>query len=192
MKKNFAEVGGNSIFASSIPFGECSSAMALHLRSCNGNLKYPTNVTFNECGGNEIETFHQVFKRNKDKGSLKVIPGKPTEHFNKDNGPVLSLAYRPIIATSIVTVDPAYKIIDSNKIILHGQPGTTATLKLYFKQYVASIEVELSDCPQGYVNMHGACECSHDQTPSELPNPYFYHGISRCDNKNFQAFLLGR
>ena len=86
-------VGGNSIFASSIPFGECPSTMALHLTSCNGNLKYPIIVTFNECGGNEIETFPQVYKRNEDKGSLKLITGKPTELFNKDNGPVLNLAY---------------------------------------------------------------------------------------------------
>ena len=65
---NFAEVGGNSIFASSIPFGECSSAMALNLRSCNGNLKYPPSMNVE---GMKLRHFTKFSKEIKIKALLK-------------------------------------------------------------------------------------------------------------------------
>ena len=74
----------------------------------------------------------------------------------------------------------------NNKFQIRGQPNDTGHLEigtLYFRNLTVGIDVSLSACPPGFININNSCFCSADHDSDH------YYGIIRCDNKEFVASL---
>ena len=127
-------------------------------------------------------------------GSLKAIPGR------KVTIPIIALSdfeqpdvgiYHVSTNNSNVTVDQTSQYISDNKIQLYGKPGSKALVilnKPICRTLRAKIEVEMLECPPGYVSVpvsHSSnkslvtCICGSSTNQS-------YKGILRCD-ENYQA-----
>ena len=85
-----------------------------------------------------------------------------------------------------IFVDPAYTVITNNSIVLHGQPGDSGYIQLStvgVRNIAIPVNATLDECPPGYI-LHGdVCFCS-----ASFPEDH-YHGIWRCDEGKFRAFV---
>ena len=118
------------------------------------------------------------------------VPGKATNLFNNRQIPAINVEYQAVVESMDfeIKVDPAYKTVSNNEIVLLGRPNSTGFLKLLFNEFVMSVEVKLEDCPPGYNYTENtkACVCSADLSQDDLINVY---GISRYNKTIFQAYV---
>ena len=91
---------------------------------------------------------------------------------------------------STISINSAHAVITDKNIILYGKPKDNGTVELTTastRKKVATLKVEMSECPPGYViegdERHKFCECSADTKNKS------YIGIERCNNSLFQAYV---
>lgn len=123
-----------------------------------------------------------------------IIPGKETTLNISLLDEAEFLITRPVYKVNVisednsVTVGPEYSIITSNRIKLHGLPGSEGTLRITILSHQdtsLSFDIHLQKCPPGYLyeNTSRTCICSaNTNTP--------YLGIQRCNLTTFQANLV--
>ncbi len=73
-------------------------------------------------------------RKNSNTSEIKsIIPGKPTELFNdRSSNHLINIDYKVVSYESDITVNPAYKSISNDEIVLHGRPGSRGLLRLFF------------------------------------------------------------
>ena len=131
-------------------------------------------------------------KTNPINGYVLFIPGKVTELplklIDELCGEIFFHVSVQVLRSEhgTILVDPAYTVITNNRIVLHGQPGDSGTIQLStvdVRNIAIPVNVTLDECPPGYV-LHGdVCKCS-----ATSPKDH-YHGIWRCDERQFRAYI---
>ena len=148
-KNNSAREGGLSIFSSSINLTECSNitmSMACAGDTDNSNIQF----SFDSCRSKEIETLSQMFRNKGNKGipynQMCIVPGKAT---NLSSNSQIHVEYQADVESMDSEINPAYKTVSNNEIVLLGKPNSTGLLKLLFNEFVLSVQVKLEECPPG-------------------------------------------
>ena len=124
------------------------------------------------------------------RGQLHFIPGKleklPLKLVDDLCGEIMFHVSVQVISGT-VSVDPAYSIITTNSIVLHGRPNDSGTIHLStvgVRYKAISVNVILDECPPGfYPHSNKTCICS-----AHCPS-YHHPGIERCDNQQFRAYV---
>ncbi len=152
------------------------------------------HFNFSKCDSKEIQTYAQM-RKNSNTSEIKfIIPGKLTELFNdSSSNPLINIDYKVVSYESDITVNPAYKSISNDEIVLHGRPGSRGLLRLFFSELVLSVTVELCKCPPGYFLDNKttliSCKCPTDSQENSNFNADHYTGITKCNSSEFQAYL---
>ena len=130
---------------------------------------------------------------------IKIIPGKDT-HLNltayDDLGQPISTKYQ-VSTTGAISLDKNYIELSNSSIKLHGQSGSKGTMKLTALGILGIfeiIDVELDNCPPGYVlandpaaSMEPSCFCGSQYNATTKKK--YYEAIIYCDNLHFSAKL---
>ena len=130
---------------------------------------------------------------------IKIIPGKDT-HLNltayDDLGQSITTNYHVSI-TGAISLDKNYIELSNSSIKLHGQSGSKGTLKLTALGILGIfelIDVELDNCPPGYVlakdpaaSMEPSCFCGSMNNATTKRK--YYEAILCCNNLKFSAKL---
>ena len=86
-----------------------------------------------------------------------------------------------------ITIDPAYSQVSKNTIKFYGNAsGSTGHLQLETERASLIIKITLSECPPGFLNNGGSCECSESESK--------YEGISSCEGNRsllVRGFWIG-
>ena len=187
---NLASQGGKSIFSSSLNLRSCRTNILIRT-SCQVNKSQSNTIhlNFNECRENELEPLGLL---NNSTIQRSIVPGKPTKLFTSKNIPTLRQVDQVTIEPNDSEVVVSLLSIYSNEIILYGKPGNNATIKLYLKDMVLSVDVHLKVCPPGFIYdpPTKVCMCSDYYAQSKESNRYSYKGIRRCDANTFQAYIM--
>ena len=87
-----------------------------------------------------------------------------------------------------IRIDPAYSQVSKNTIKFLGNTSRSSTgyLQLETERASLTIKITLSECPPGFINSRGSCECSESESK--------YEGISSCKDKRsllVRGFWIG-
>ena len=146
----------------------------------------------------DLSTFENNVTTRKKK--ISAMPGKlidlnltTTDEFSNE---VAAIYHVSIIntdsASSPVTTDSKFTYVSNSKVRLYGNPGQKVTLHLEsttIHHIALEIEVDIVDCPPGYIfqqedeQRKKICVCSSETNSS-------YSGISFCSRTEFHAYLL--
>ena len=92
----------------------------------------------------------------------------------------------PLYATLLSRSDTSLRLIDSytanNKLLIHGRPFSKGQLNLvtiYFRNLSFTMDIEVSQCPPGFINVNGTCTCA-----SQIEEDHYY-AIQFCNEKTF-------
>ena len=170
-RRNHAGSGrGHHIYVSS--FASCKVfCKNTSIYDCIGNFTFDDQA-------NSTATLPKQFSLNTTR-SLKIFPGLPTTLplivTDSENNTVSNMSYEAVLEhiNSQINIDPAFKYISNNTIIIQGQPQGNATLRLDPSSTDISLlmDIMLVECPPGYVLKNRKCECGS----------MYYHGVLKCD-----------
>ncbi len=192
---NNASEGGDSIFSTSMNLTNCNDSIAHKIPYFPVSLQKEEsiNLRFLKCNSKEIQTYAQMIKGRNTSKTKYIIPGKPTKLFNDSSNSLISIDYKVVSDESNIKVDSAYKTISNDEIVLHGDPGSSGPLRLFFSELVLSVTVELRDCPPGYFfdnsTTQKSCKCPTDLQNNNKLNAENYKGITKCNSSEFTAYV---
>ena len=174
-RENFANASGDSIFTAT--FQSCA------LLCSNFNMsRTPKDImqciapfTFDETNLS-LSTRPNRFKL-RQMSPVKLFPGE--EYFlnltasDEAKNNFSNVVYEASVKNPYVAVDPVFRQVSNNTIMVKGQSGLTATMKLFTADVLVSFNITLTECQPGYhYNPNTSkCEC----TSSE------YLGLEGCD-----------
>ena len=187
---------GHTIFATSLqPCRYACSAQSseAEMFSCIGNFSYG-----NQSAEDEISSSGETFNLDKDpKLPLLVIPGQefklPVNVLDDFQHHVRAVYHVTITNDegSNIRTDEAYSYLYDKRMILFGEPKSTGTLHIFktgFREIEISIEVQLLECPPGYV-LHEERTLKKCTCAREMEYLYSYPGLIKCNNTLFQAYF---
>ena len=192
---NLAYAGaGHAIFATSVY--PCQSinegtSQKPQFKSINSSQVFSERgIKIFENGGSkgvQIATEGARLQRKED--LLEVIPGRRFPHGVKITDDLSNEANVTLIATilddSDVRIDRAFSSCVGEQMIIKGESGRTATLRLQTTtsrhSYIA-LNVTLRDCPPGFafIKDAGECVCDHDK----------YDGLTKCNTTDFTSHII--
>ena len=143
------------------------------------------NMTFDSDPQPQVATEGALLYYDNDQ-PLQIIPGEQYNHnviLSDDLGNPLEATLQANINNNPkVELDSAFSSCLSNQITLKGEPDQTAQLFLQTvsqRQAYIELEVELINCPPGFVLQNSQCVC----------NAYKYTGFLRCDTNTLHSYL---
>ena len=174
------------------------SIYLVSLHPCPGNLSGDNtrigNITFSDRANDsgydvttDVNEFYVAnYSANRPTYTLYVIPGRhehiPLKTYD-DNGVFITVIttfdVNIINHTKPASVDQKTRVINDNRIIIHGEPGGVGLLRLSpisSRGLYLEIEFRVQNCPPGYILKNYSCHCSAKSLLIEER----YTGISGC------------
>ena len=197
--KNNSDSFGKSVYVSSLlPCNKLCQGSKVYLtyippqqlltKECVGNFTFADH---NGTVQNNIATETSEFDPLGRKVPKEVVPGKDFLIPFVTRDELGHESIEPLFGTLTTASDSLHLhniYTANNRFQIRGQPNDTGHLKigtLYFRNLTVGIDVTLSACPPGFININNTCICS--QTTDHDSDHYY--GIIRCDNKEFVASL---
>ena len=183
-KGNHANIGGHSIFASSLK--PCKSLCPERtyvenpeaILQCIANFSFFNNTSSIATRPNSF-TLHETVP-------VKVMPG--TEYglnltvSDEANNSLSGIVYESIIESNEnVHMDPAFLEVSNNTINILGNKSDTAVLYLDTPDISLSFSITLVDCKPGYIPQNNRCECATSD----------YLGLVTCNPNIQQGYWMG-
>ena len=177
---NYARSGGNSIFTTT--FQSCALLCKLivelspaDIMLCIANFTFIDSMDTNLSLSSRPEKFEL-----KETSPVMLIPGMEyildlSAYDEAGNSKMRDIVYAASATSQNVRVDPAFQQVSNNTVMVLGENGSTAELKLFTADVLVLINITLTECQPGYHYNHSSlkCECASSE----------YVGLEGCNPK---------
>ena len=174
-RENFANASGDSIFTATFQSCALLCSNFKMSRTPEDIMQCIANFTFDETNLS-LSTRPERFKLSQT-SPVKLFPGE--EYFlnltasDEAENNLSNVVYEASVKSPYVVVDPVFRQVSNNTIMVKGLSGLTATMKLFTADVLVSFNITLTECQPGYhYNPNTSkCECASSE----------YLGLEGCD-----------